>query len=853
MERARVEKAVEDGDWEVVSGWLLSLDDETRAEAQRWYVKGLRTLARRQVTWEQEHRTPALSVLVALAVSLAATPTDAVKHSGLGRMWHPLDDGWQQRTSELLRRRDEEFALDFARTLSTIVLRGGRLDEADVIARAALPVLTAAGEPMPTGSLPIGWALDVSRVSVGPGEFTHLADSWDRMKAAEAAFDLTARLRRTLRLQDVLVAALRTPNAFATWHQMPGSAGDLPEAIRTLLAEGLLERGPLLEEALAALTRGDRTVSQRMQARILAGLDLASPDARDRMPLIAHLMPSVHGSATEVLLPAALAAPPTQAELLDLGAVILARSEKAQRRLLLDHLLAADRSDEAVRTLLAMATEDPDRRLAEQARDALAEEGAAPADTAPACAWSVPAADPTPPLEHYSADAAGLDRALSDRSSWDARPHRHARFAALLAEYADRDPEGLVERMRENRDEFSGAMGIEVAGIAWADPAWAQEDEVDPRPDAPGTVTMRHEFKDIDTFGWRHLLETLADPPDGGRLLSTPSLADGRLLWADLADRLDALDTVGPYDLVHALLRLDPASTPADATVDGSPVPVRTSDPLDARAVIARWLAEGGLPDRGVVSDRPDHSRLPVIELPLPDALRTLDGLDTLWRLFEGDAWRVSQPSPGPGWYHAPVSSHFGLPRYVGMVPAWTDAAAVMLFHSTHIERVDIPQSLAHLTAGSGTWGFATHRLLARLQDHPRADCRPLVVDALVTGVRRELLDSEELATRTVEAFEIGALSVSRATATWELACRAGITGAVWPAATALLGAALAAPRLPPKTAGLMRLLAEAVPTARAHDALDRIPAEVHALAGSRATSAAALEARHLVAKLEAR
>ncbi|GAB3256618.1 hypothetical protein GCM10027425_17240 [Alteromonas gracilis] len=852
VERARVDKAVEDGDWEFVSGWLSALDDERRAEAARWYAKGVRTLARRQVTWDQEHRTPALTILVALAVSLAATPADAVKHSGLGRMWHPGDDGWQQHTSELLERRGEEFALDFARTLSTLVLRGGRVDEADVIARAALPVLTAAGEPMPTGSLPIGWAQEISRVSVGPEEFPHLTDSWERMRAAEAAFDLTARLRRTPRLQDVLVAALRTP-AFATWHQMPGSATDLPQAIRTLVTEGRLERGPLLEETLAALTRADRTVSQRMQARILTGLDLAGPDAHERMPLIAHLMPSVHGSATEVLLPAALGAPPTEDELLDLGSVILSRTEKAQRRLLLDHLLAGDRAGEAVQTLLAMAAEDSDRSLADRAREALGEAGSAPGEEGAAYAWSEPAADgPTPPLELYSADAAGLDRALSDRS-WDARPHAAARFAALLADYAHRDPEGLVDQMRERRAEFFWATEVEVAGIAWVDPAWEEEEEEDPWPNEPGTVTVRTEFEDVELFERHLLLETLAGPPAGGRLLSTPSLADGRLLWTDLTTRLDAAEAVGPHDLVQALLRLDPGDTPAGAVVDGTPVPVRLPAPLDARAVVAGWLAGGGLPDRIVVSDEPDHSRLPAQELPLPESLRALDGLDTLWRLFEADAWRVHRPPAGEGWYHAPVTAPWDLGRYVGMVPAWTEAAAAMLFHSTNIERVDLPASLAHLTSGAGEWGFAMHRLLARLQDHPRADCRPLVVDALVTGVRRKRLDPDELATRTVEAFEIGALSVSRATATWELACRAGITGAVWPAATALLGAALAAPRLPPKTAGLMRLLADAVPTARAHDAVDRIPSQVQTLADSRAKSAAAVEAMHLVATLAAR
>ncbi|MFZ8294640.1 hypothetical protein ACO1LH_14060, partial [Staphylococcus aureus] len=77
-------------------------------------------------------------------------------------------------------------------------------------------------------------------------------------------------------------------------------------AVRHFVAEGLLSRDELIDECLGALARTDRPRTQRVYADLLGGTGFSGAHASSRLPLIAHVLPTVHGSATAVLLPAVL-------------------------------------------------------------------------------------------------------------------------------------------------------------------------------------------------------------------------------------------------------------------------------------------------------------------------------------------------------------------------------------------------------------------------------------------------------------------------------------------------------------------------------------------------------------------
>lgn len=872
MDLSTVERAVAASDWAPLLSWLRALSAEERAMARPAYHSRWRAAARQAA--ESRGHQPRI-VQLALAIGLSETPLEANKNCAWGRrlVRSDPDDALAQLTA-LLFTRGGAWAVEFAGLAGSTSVRGESLHAAAEVAALVLPVYDRVNTEIPEGAIPTGWAQIVQSASVATPETSSVPIWLSRHSPSgadvgdEVPTSLSVVLAATRRLPDVLVAALRTPNAMCAFAGFTRGDWDLVATIRDFVTRGVLKRSSLINEALAALARSDRAGAQRVMVAILRGADFGGQDAASRLSLVAHLMPTVHGSVTAVLLPAALEAGPSDDVLCDIGSVILARKEKSQKTALVRDLARMPLTP-AVESVLGIAAADPDATLATAARRALGEDSKPTAHRSDDAPWSLPVDGYRPgPLASWSTDAAGLDAARSD-SEVLARITSNAMTLDLAVRYAQLNLPSLREAVQAGPAPmplwwWSGhtvlpllhgwcSTGSSRRSYAVTRTKWVRGADGSWREDGKETVNIppppHQEFTE------RLIEETLDRLGTIPELLSTPSRDDGSIAVADLEGRLRRARkyNVGAYDLVQALLRLEPVAVAAAERFAKLSAPVVASEQrwcdkktaaLDGGQVVAEWIRAGGLPAKHVLVDQ-NGVRTEQAVLPLPPELSDLDGVNELLAAVNlVNRERVQQPRMA---LHNPSDVCF----YLGVAPYWTDAAAALLEVAGVGDSVDVSRALPTLAASPGRVGVGAHRLVARLLSHPRQDARLMTIETMATLAGQGRLDGDMLREATLALLSESAVSITRLADAWENASRVGLLSWIWPSMAGVLDAALSSDRAPTGLAELIRVLSGTMASVSRDEAFSEVLSRLQQLAAGRSSSKASQEARALISSLE--
>lgn len=117
-----------------------------------------------------------------------------------------------------------------------------------------------------------------------------------------------------------------------------GAWPGLPEAVGELVRDGRLERGPVVEIALAQLTTGQRPKSQRVLAGIVSTLDVAAGEVAGGLDYFLGVLASGHAGVQPVLLPLALQLAEGSADWAALADLVAGRPEKKAREMVLASL-----------------------------------------------------------------------------------------------------------------------------------------------------------------------------------------------------------------------------------------------------------------------------------------------------------------------------------------------------------------------------------------------------------------------------------------------------------------------------------------------------------------------------------
>ncbi|WP_404386474.1 hypothetical protein LL946_07850 [Knoellia locipacati] len=896
MDAAGWEQQVDESDWRGLQRALTSLDDEGRAAALTWYRRTGRARARK--VSERDWRPHSRIVQLQLALGLSETPQEASKNCQWGRRWIWSDDlDAVPGCADLLLARGEEWARAFVTLSTATTLRGDSRRGAGEITTLASAAVDAFDLDTPLEETYVrGWT-----TLVGLAHSHTRADKGSQWRpltllaaddsGAHAAYplgpeaSLEACLHGTRDLTALLVAALDLPNALAEWTDLKGEGWGLTAAIRAAVADGILDREAALDPAFRSLSRDDRAGTQRVTAQVILGLEPTPDEVRERAALILHVLPTVHGSVTTVLLDLALAAGLEDDDLVELGTVVLARKEKAQKATLLRHLKTS--TSDAREPLLAMAADSDDAAFAAKARALLGDgddesadgirEGAGRPDAV--STWSRPATGFRPgDFSPYAGDAAGLDRARSDSETW-LRITSEAAWLDLVVRVGAKDLDVLrASVVADERVDWWSAARTRALLHQWVttgDPHRSYRRTGTMTTHEPGkdpvTTTRVHEWvpPGCVVFTDRLVEESLRRLGTVTELLSTPSRVDGTVTVADLAARVRRASRAGyaPYDLVQALLRLDlrdaddvgafdgltlpPAAVPSDVPKEqgsswrrllgrggsrkgGGSGGGGASAGVDGVEVIRGWIAAGGMPRRELDFDG-TRPRLGGVTLPLPGPLAGLDGLAEICAAV------------GHGDSNVPAGLFDSPTLVLGVTPFATEVAVTTTEQRGDLDSVFHAQNLPVLAWSAGPIGAATHHHIARLLVHPREDSRLLAAKYTAELATQGRLDPELLGERSLSLFEAGELSLPRAAHGWEqLASMAGLA-VVWPAWVAVLDEACRASRKPAGLADLLRAARDQVPVAAAHVEGEVLPASVREVAGEKGRGKAVTEARALV------
>lgn len=870
MDRALVESFVDQSDWPRVRNWLLGLIDDDLVTARKWYRGSLRARARRvsQFAWA----TPARAVQLGMAFALAETAEEASKNCGWARDFCWTDEGGLlPEVTGLLMRRDASFVAEVGELASQLAPRGESRRGAGELAGVLLGAAALNAKVPVAGAIVQGWAQLVRAAGAvsthdSPGKWVPVRWGVPNDGAWTPAYELPSTLydvlRATPRLTEVFSAALGHPETFADWPTDKSSDWDTASTVSRLVDEGFLDRGVLVAETLAALTRPEKPGAQRVMANILSGAGFGAADVLNHDALVAHLMASAHGSVTAALLPATLEASLPEPVLVEIGTVILTRKEKAQKRILLKSLSDSAKSDASL-ALLQLAAADEDASLAKSARAALGgdDDDASTPGTAWAPEWNLDVAG----VHHtkfapWPATRAGLDEARSDSANW-VRVNTNAAWLDLAVRFG-----------RRNSDELKAtALGWEPESWGQRIPGlilkWAEGNLKDPDWDElrPMATTMVKNGERVEQVTYvkphrppgyvrfsnalaRESLRRIGEVPE---LLSTPSCPCGLLTLDDLHQRLRRSGRAGaaPYDLVQALFRLERAPTSEAKRFSAMGIPLGgqrrsrlrrlRSDELDAGQVVHDWIQQGGLPDRQV-EIRDGLPMSAAVEFPLPPTLRSLEGVESL----EG---AIEQPlNRERGLWYGHELLHF-----LGVVPRWTDLAGALLEHQEASDSIFRAKQAPLLTHSAGEFGTGTHHLMATLQSHARADARAITAQFLVDAARQGRLDRDLLREQTMAAWRSGDLSAKRLADTWTHVATLGGFAWVWPTAAAVMLEASTGVPKPTGLADLLRAMAPMVRTGLAHEPDSALVTALRALAGERGSSKAVAEARIVVEAMD--
>jgi hypothetical protein len=346
-----------------------------------------------------------------------------------------------------------------------------------------------------------------------------------------------------------------------------------------LVEKGLLDRTRVVSQVFDALTIQQPVSAQRELARLLPLLDVTKADIPGGLPFVQGLVATCHGSVGAALLPLALELIEAPDELVELCGTIAGRPERAQKstvlRALADDAIQARLGREAVRHSLAIFRETFDDQKVEP-------------DPEPTVLW-----DLTPPGDRFVSPPVGewpginrdvrrgLEHELRDGSTYagpDTGVHTDLYLAAIVRQAHTNGAPLVRNALEQIVDQVTGYRGVlgEALDDWVADPGLESYGAAHHRAGEPrfaDRYLARPYSLNVPADAFRYLLarESLLRLGHSARLLSTPSHADHSVSFQALVGRITLCQgtSVGPMDLLQALLRLRPTNASELCQLDG--------------------------------------------------------------------------------------------------------------------------------------------------------------------------------------------------------------------------------------------------------------------------------------------
>jgi len=311
----RLDPLVRAGDVAGAQALLANLDGPQLTEAQQWFARSSRWLeSLREESFSSRHIDDwydkwceAVWIVDLCAVRLCGPATAATRiHWSDHSPWRPRA-GEPAMIAALLTK-DHDWVAEFVEAASGGRLTGGpRVAGGEVLTRALRTVGRHHQLPCPTGS------------SFYQFWLTGCPESTVEEALANEPW-----------MPELLYQYLASGHCANT--------PELPEAITALLDRGLLDRGALLNHILVLLTAPQRAGNQQLLAKILRVLAPSPEEINGGLDYLLGVISTSVGAVGRVLLPNALALLRTGDDVLQLVSVIASRSEKDQKKRLLEAL-----------------------------------------------------------------------------------------------------------------------------------------------------------------------------------------------------------------------------------------------------------------------------------------------------------------------------------------------------------------------------------------------------------------------------------------------------------------------------------------------------------------------------------
>ena len=864
---------VEGASWRGLSVFLDGLDEVGLKEARVWYRQGrgqARRAAEQSFGPSNAHESGAACVQL-LALRLAPTAHRAAEWFG----WSLVGEFGEAAEPLVLRALaagGRDWCAEFVQAASELTFRGDSAANAQRVVRYGMPLLAHFQLPLPSGPAYVaGWVryydglkfrVAGARERQGDDYYaqTWLTSNGDGVKGAYLDTPTLADAwRRDPVLADALAACLATPAVIGRFASPAVEGWEIGQAVAAVVTEGQLNRGTVLGDCFGALARQEGPAASKAVASIVARLDVSAADLRGRIPLLQGFMATCHRAVTAVLLPPLVDALSSVAEFEELAATVFSRKEKTQQNILLKAVLAKGAVDrigrEPVVAVLSKVALTDDEALMSKANKALAGLGSAVAEPAGLPMDGLWIDVPAAAVERFgriAPEPAGIAAALT-AMELEGDAGFLARYLDALVRWAWSDVEVVKRWFREHGAgfatdpiaqrtiEWAGGRVTERSFVAYAE--LAGQYHGGGRRFFPGEDWVLAESPVTAVFADLHLQECLLNAGRVPHLLSTPSRSTGVLEFDDLVARIAGYRSVqcGSLDLFQALLRLEPVPSTRLSELPDVVLPVfrpdaagllsrltgRRAEPVDAIAVIRRWVEGGGLPPtvartagNGMTSIEP--AEIPVGLEFFPEVPPDLLG-----------GYRAIHVTPGVG---------FDPARTIGVVPRWPDLVAARLQEAFTDESTWAPPWLGQLVVPGA--GRSVHQLLAITIGFPEERSRLLGVDALLTLMGREDFDPALFTELVLARFAQGSLPLARTSWAVEQAVLAGGLKPLWPTVTALVDVACAQARSPVGLADLLAVVRRYLPAVP--DPV--LPPAVRELASKKGATKAGAEARALVA-----
>jgi hypothetical protein len=636
-----------------------------------------------------------------------------------------------------------------------------------------------------------------------------------------------------------------------------------------LVKKGLLDRPRVVSQVFDALTIQQAVGVQRELARLLSLLHVTKADIPGGLPFAQGLVATCHGSVGSALLPLVLPLIEAPDELAQLCGTIAGRPERAQKqtmlRALAEDALQARVGREAVHASLAMFRESSDDQKLLSQVDALS---AMLGQTAPAVAEPDP--EPTglwdlaPPGERFVSPRVGewpgmdrnvrrgLEHELRDGSTYSgpqAGVHSDLYLAAIVRQANTSGAPVVRSAIEQIVGQVGGHRGVlGEALVDWvADPGLesyrAARHMAGERRLAGGYLACPYSLN-VPADAFRYLLarESLLRLGRSARLLSTPSHADHSVSFRALVERIALCQgsSVGPMDLLQALLRLRPSDPSELHQLDGMDLPVDdsvspTGEPTgipDGVELLREYVLAGGLP--------PLEPYVQEVSAPFGQARWVSDTALPL---------PVGLLALAPGGFLNDHPERYRSDEVVRIVPQWPDR---LLWHDTalegpcHMTRYNLREMTLGREAPPDlpTYDAVLHQMVCT-DGTSRAAAARIGLDLMSEG----RFDADRLAQVAVARLQAGVLPLARVTAVWELMTTSGGLRELWPAMIRVAEAACSAHPRPAGTADLLRTMSALLPEVPAPE----VPPAIRAYAESKGSTKAHHETRRFVTTADRR